>query len=404
MKVSIFTATHDSKFLVELYDSIKDQPFYEWVVVYNHNAKVLEFNDERVKSIVLDYAPEYVGYLKSYACDKCTGDILLELDHDDLLLPDAIEEVVKAYENDEEVGFVYSNAVRSTLDFKKLDRFSDKFGWEYRTFNYKGNELDEVISFEADPNSVSRIWFAPDHLRSFRKDKYIEVGGYNKEMRILDDLDLMCRLYKITKFKHIDKPLYLYRVHGENSWIKYNKEIQDNVYNIYDKHIEELILTWCDREKLQKIELGAGINGDERYTGLDLKGADVDCNLDEKWPLEDNSVGVIKAYDTIEHLKDPIHTMKEMYRVLAPGGYALLCVPSTDGRGAFQDPTHVSFWNENSFLYYTDSNWAKYIDSPVRFQAMRMYTTEKNAQGVCWVVAHLVKLVDGKKYCGLKSI
>ena len=28
--------------------------------------------------------------------------------------------------------------------------------------------------------------------------------------------------------------------------------------------------------------------------------------------------------------------------------------PSTDGRGAFQDPTHVSFYNENSFWYFTD--------------------------------------------------
>ncbi len=30
-----------------------------------------------------------------------------------------------------------------------------------------------------------------------------------------------------------------------------------------------------------------------------------------------------------------------------------ILVPSTDGRGAFQDPTHVSFWNINSFMYYS---------------------------------------------------
>jgi hypothetical protein len=30
-----------------------------------------------------------------------------------------------------------------------------------------------------------------------------------------------------------------------------------------------------------------------------------------------------------------------------------ILVPSTDGRGAFQDPTHVSFWNANTFAYFS---------------------------------------------------
>jgi len=29
--------------------------------------------------------------------------------------------------------------------------------------------------------------------------------------------------------------------------------------------------------------------------------------------------------------------------------------PSTDGRGAFQDPTHLSFWNLNSWFYFCPS-------------------------------------------------
>ena len=46
--------------------------------------------------------------------------------------------------------------------------------------------------------------------------------------------------------------------------------------------------------------------------------------------------------------------------------------PSTDDRGAFQDPTHVSFWNSNSFWYYTRADQNRLIDSPVRFQANRL--------------------------------
>ena len=66
--------------------------------------------------------------------------------------------------------------------------------------------------------------------------------------------------------------------------------------------------------------------------------------------------------------------MKEAHRLLAHGGLFLISVPSIDGRGAFQDPTHISFWNQNSFLYYTRAEVAKYIDTPVRFQAVRLFT------------------------------
>jgi O-antigen biosynthesis protein len=129
---------------------------------------------------------------------------------------------------------------------------------------------------------------------------------------------------------------------------------------------------------------------------VDRRDADINTDLNERWPFEDNSVGCARAFDVFEHLRDPIHTMMELHRVLAPGGNAIIQVPSTDGRGAFQDPTHVSFWNENSFLYYTTAAKNKYIDCPVRFQAVRCHTTEPNAEKVCWTIAHLMKLGDGR--------
>jgi SAM-dependent methyltransferase len=107
------------------------------------------------------------------------------------------------------------------------------------------------------------------------------------------------------------------------------------------------------------------------------------------WPLGDNTVGVVRAHDALEHLKSPITTMKEIYRILAPGGMLLSNTPSTDGRGAFQDPTHVSFWNSNSFWYYTKRQTAAYINSPVRFQT----TFVKNYFPSDWHRLHEIKYV-----------
>ncbi|MFV9504137.1 MAG: glycosyltransferase [Oscillochloridaceae bacterium umkhey_bin13] len=80
------------------------------------------------------------------------------------------------------------------------------------------------------------------------------------------------------------------------------------------------------------------------------------ADLRERWPWPDHAVEHVRAYDIIEHLPDKIHTMNELWRVLAPEALAELAVPTTDGPGAFQDPTHVSYWNRRSFLYYEHGN------------------------------------------------
>jgi hypothetical protein len=90
--------------------------------------------------------------------------------------------------------------------------------------------------------------------------------------------------------------------------------------------------------------------------------------------------------------------MKEAQRCLAPMGWFLTLTPSTDGRGAFQDPTHISFWNSNSFWYYTKAETAKYIGTPVRFQLNRIKNFFPNeyckTHNIVYVKADLVKLPE----------
>jgi SAM-dependent methyltransferase len=81
--------------------------------------------------------------------------------------------------------------------------------------------------------------------------------------------------------------------------------------------------------------------------------ADQIADLRGMWPWPDSSVDHIRAYDIIEHMPDKIHTMNEAWRVLRPGGTFDIFVPTTLGEGAFQDPSHVSYWCRGSFLYHT---------------------------------------------------
>jgi len=283
------------------------------------------------------------------------------------------------------------------MDGTERPKFGDGNGWEYRRVKIDGKDYNEIVAFPPLPSSVARIWYAPDHLRAWRRDAYERIGGH-APMRVLDDLDLMCRLFQEGLFYHIDKPLYIYRVHGGNTWLRYNAEIQSNVPRIFEQYIERMALKWAYQCELLALDLGGRFNRAKGFKSVDLHDADFIANLNLRWPFDDGSVGVVRAYDVFEHLSDSIHTMKELFRVLAPNGIACIQVPSTDGRGAFQDPTHVSFWNENSMLYYTNIQWAKYIDVPVRFQNLLTYTTKPDANGVCWVRSFLLKLDEDHEH------
>lgn len=105
---------------------------------------------------------------------------------------------------------------------------------------------------------------------------------------------------------------------------------------------------------MTKLNLGCCDRHLPGYINVDIAPpADQVVDLRASWPWADGSIDEIVAHDIIEHLPDHIYTMNEAWRVLKCGGRFDVLVPTTDGRGAWQDPGHVSFWNRNSFFYYT---------------------------------------------------
>ena len=103
-----------------------------------------------------------------------------------------------------------------------------------------------------------------------------------------------------------------------------------------------------------KLDLGSCSWPQEGYLGVDIrpfKNVSVVADLSKGWPFKDNSIDELRASHVFEHLPDTIHTLAEALRVLRPGGVCRIEVPSTEGPGAFQDPTHKSFWNLNTFMY-----------------------------------------------------
>jgi predicted SAM-dependent methyltransferase len=111
-----------------------------------------------------------------------------------------------------------------------------------------------------------------------------------------------------------------------------------------------------------KLNLGCGFRTVNGFINIDNReeicGVRPDLVLDitTGLPYPDNSVEEVRAGDILEHipLSKVVFVIEEIWRVLKHNGRFEHYTPSTDGRGAFQDPTHVSYWNINSWLYYVD--------------------------------------------------
>jgi len=110
-----------------------------------------------------------------------------------------------------------------------------------------------------------------------------------------------------------------------------------------------------------KLNLGCGFRHLDGYVNIDNRQK---CSPDMLWdvinglPYPDNSVDEVMAVDFLEHIPTAFvpAVIHEIWRVLKPGGKFESKTPSTDGRGAFQDFTHKSFWNINSWFYFMDDD------------------------------------------------
>lgn len=409
MKFSIITPEHNPKNvfnLLELFESIKSQTYtnWEWILYLNNGCIPDHIPDEirnhhQVAIHIQEENNQNIGFIKNKAFSLGTGDILVEVDHDDMITPDCLQELCAAFQ-DTEIGFVYSD--NAVLHMKnEFVPYDPIYGWTKREFEWKGQTLTAMHSWEPTSHALGLIWYAPDHVRAWRKDIYTMIGGHNPELSVCDDHELCIRTYMNTKMKRIPKVLYVYRVTGDNTWIARNEAIQTKTKELFNQYIRSLSERDAQLKGLMCVDIGGGLNSYPGYTTVDLReGSDYVCDLNNGIPLPDNSVGVLNASHILEHLHDKTKIMAEIHRVLAPGGWAFIEVPSTDGRGAFQDPTHVSYWNENSFLYYTSSYLANFIDNTtIRFQEYRRETWFPNEWlknlNVCVTTAWLVAIKEG---------
>lgn len=388
MLVSYYTPTHTNNWLMEAYESLDKQTEkeWQWVVMAYPGVSLPSVikEDRRVKVITPKIVGKTtIGEVKALACSNCDGRLLAELDQDDFLVGEATEKIVEEWKKTG-AGFMYSDCV--DLNFDGTTRvYGKQHGWETGSLLFEEIEYLYNKSFLVTPSSLRDANFMPNHIRVWSRECYEKSGGYNKSQDMNEDQELIIRTYLTgDKFHHIQEPLYFYRVHPGNICKLKNAEGKEEDKKLAKIYAEDLIEEWCKREGLHRIVLESTIQPQHISEGWRRFNKLVEDRIDvvvRGIPLPNDSVGIIKAENYLQTVSNErvIPLMNELYRVLAPGGSLIVKVPSTDGRAAFQDPTAKSYWNENSFWYYTKKIQAQSVsDVKAKFQTITSKTEYPN--------------------------
>lgn len=248
--VSVYGGTYNTgDFLRDTYQSLKDQtyPNWEYVVIDDCSSDKtwdrlceLASEDVRVRAFRSARGLRKIGAVKDLATRMAKGEFLVELDHDDMLVDTALDEIKKAFMENPEVGFVYSNC-SNFFENGTFHRFGKDGFWEkyYRETEYRGKLWLECVN----PDIYDRFgpdfrqqfgWFltvGPNHVRAYRAKTLFELGGYNPNLPVADDWDMFARFFLYSKCLHVDKMLYLYRFldNWQNTTFKRNQSIQDHM-------------------------------------------------------------------------------------------------------------------------------------------------------------------------------
>lgn len=201
--ISIIVPTYKTpvKYLREMIDSVIDQTYQNWELCIADGSEGDEMveselekyskADSRIKYRLLEKNLGISGNTNG-ALELATGEYIGLFDHDDILAPNALYEVVKCLQ-EKDYDIIYT-------DEDKVD--GD--GKEHMDPNFKP---DFSIDLFRSHNYIT-------HFFVVKKKIVDEIGGFRKEFDGSQDYDLMFRcIERAESIKHIPMILYHWRVH-----------------------------------------------------------------------------------------------------------------------------------------------------------------------------------------------
>ena len=268
--MSVFTPAYKSREKILIpYESLKNQTYQNWEwIIYDDSPidhtetwellKQLRDQDHRIVLLKSDRNDGFIGSVKRKACMQAKGAILVELDHDDHLLPDCLQLINEAYQTYPDAGFFYGDWTEVYEGTNRTVGYGDAWGyWQgaHYKFMLTDTYLDHInatwlIAGRSAPlnqKTLRHIVGIPNHVRAWSREAYLAVGGHNRNLPVADDYEITLRVlfgYRGVHIKHMTYVQYR-QEDGSTFTFKRNALIQRMVKIIshnYDQAIHEMLL------------------------------------------------------------------------------------------------------------------------------------------------------------------
>lgn len=209
--ISIVVPTYQTPipFLKDMIDSVRKQSYEKWELCIADGSLNGDENDTKVirvreelnrysmedKRIKVVYLEENQGIAENtnQALALATGEYIGLFDHDDMLTPDALYEIVKAI-NDYDYDVLYTDE----------DKISED-SHDYKKPVFKPDYSPELLCAN---NYITHFFVA-------KKSIVDRLGGFRKEYDGSQDYDFIFRCVEVAKkVGHVSKVLYHWRMHG----------------------------------------------------------------------------------------------------------------------------------------------------------------------------------------------
>ncbi|OGO23189.1 MAG: hypothetical protein A2144_11180 [Chloroflexi bacterium RBG_16_50_9] len=208
-KVSVITPTYNRAHLIsQSIQSVLNQTFSDFEIIIvddgstDNTREVLDsFKDPRIKYTWQENGGPSVA--RNTGIKASSGDYIVFLDSDDVLVRNALEKGVRVLDAHPEVGFSYGQAYL-------MDERGRVFG--FRKHRDRGshilNGIEEIRKAIVNGNHI------PTSTIMARRSCLEEVGTFDDAFRYgSEDFDLLVRLARLHSVAYIAEPLIKYRVH-----------------------------------------------------------------------------------------------------------------------------------------------------------------------------------------------
>ena len=158
------------------------------------------------------------------ALARATGDVILWLNADDLILPGAFAAASVAFMSDTRIAFVYG-------DFDMIDGAGTKMR-RYRSSEYSWDRV------------YARGCYIFSGSLFIRKRDLLAIGGFDPTLHACMDLDLLLRLGSVGQSRHLDQTIGQLRMYGSNKSTSMMRVFLREGFRVRRRYAHRSLLLW----------------------------------------------------------------------------------------------------------------------------------------------------------------